>query len=63
MIRRALEKGKKIRTLSIRQIMNPKPTTVYPQTMAARAAQIMENRRTPPSTSFPSSTITAARSA
>ena len=46
-IRRCLERGQDIRSLSVRKIMNPKPTTVLPTALAARAAEIMENRANP----------------
>lgn len=46
-IRRALEGGKNPFALSIREIMNPRPTTVGPDESAARAVSLMEERRTP----------------
>lgn len=46
-IRRMLERAGNIRTLTVRQIMNPKPTTVYSDESAAKAIEIMENRPTP----------------
>lgn len=46
-IRRMLERAGNIRTLTIRQIMNPKPTTVFSDEFAAKAVDIMENRATP----------------
>lgn len=46
-IRRCLEKGLDIRRLPLARIMNRRPTTIAPATLAARAVEIMENRRTP----------------
>ncbi len=46
-IRRALERGKSVLALKIRQLMNAEPTTVRPETMAARAVEIMEGRKNP----------------
>lgn len=46
-IRRALEQGKIVLALNIRQLMNARPTTVRPDTMAARAVEIMEGRKNP----------------
>jgi arabinose-5-phosphate isomerase len=46
-IRRALEKGRSILSLSIPQIMNPKPTTIFSDELAARAIELMENRKNP----------------
>ena len=46
-IRRALERGRDILSLSIRRIMNPKPTTIGPEELAAKAVAIMENRKNP----------------
>jgi arabinose-5-phosphate isomerase len=46
-IRRALTEGRNILKLSIRRIMNPKPTTIRPEELAAKAVEVMENRKTP----------------
>jgi arabinose-5-phosphate isomerase len=46
-IRRGLEKGLDIRKLPVSSLMNRKPTTVLPTAMAARAVEIMENRKNP----------------
>lgn len=46
-IRRCLEKGLDPRKLTVRRIMNPKPTTVRPEALAARAVELMENRPNP----------------
>ncbi len=46
-IRRCLEKGLDIRKLPVQRIMNRKPTTIRPSALAARAVEIMENRKTP----------------
>jgi arabinose-5-phosphate isomerase len=46
-IRRALERGRNIQELAIRQIMNPKPTSIRPEAMASRAVEIMELRKRP----------------
>lgn len=46
-IRRWLEKGVDIRKLPIRRIMNPRPTTIAPSALAARAVEIMEGRKNP----------------
>jgi arabinose-5-phosphate isomerase len=46
-IRRVLEQGLNIQSLSIPQIMNPRPTTIRPEALASRAAEIMELRRLP----------------
>jgi arabinose-5-phosphate isomerase len=46
-IRRSLEKGLDLRKLTVRKLMNSKPTTVTPTTLAARAVEIMENRTNP----------------
>ena len=46
-IRRCLEKGLDIRTLPVRRIMNPRPTTISPNALAAKAVEIMEDRRNP----------------
>ena len=46
-IRRCLEKGLDIRKLSVVRIMNRRPTTVRPAALAARAAEIMEERKNP----------------
>ncbi|MFA6003061.1 MAG: KpsF/GutQ family sugar-phosphate isomerase [Elusimicrobiota bacterium] len=46
-IRRALETGKNTSTLSIREIMNPRPTTIRPEALAVRAVEIMELRAHP----------------
>jgi arabinose-5-phosphate isomerase len=46
-IRRVLERGRNIQELAIRQIMNPKPTTIRPEALASRAVEIMELRALP----------------
>lgn len=46
-IRRGLEKGLDIRKLPVSSLMNRKPTTVLPGALAARAVEIMENRKNP----------------
>lgn len=46
-IRRCLEKGLDTRKLPVSRIMNRRPTTIAPSAMAARAVEIMENRRNP----------------
>lgn len=46
-IRRTLEKGKNISAMSIRQVMNARPTTVRPEEKALRAVEIMEKRAKP----------------
>jgi arabinose-5-phosphate isomerase len=46
-IRTAFAKGWTMSTLSIRQIMNPKPTTVRDTDRAIRAFEIMESRKKP----------------
>lgn len=46
-IRRCLEKGLDFRKLTLAKIMNPSPTTIAPTALAARAVEVMENRRTP----------------
>ena len=46
-VRRALENGKKLLSLPIRAIMNPRPTTIRPQDSAVKAISIMEDRKTP----------------
>jgi len=46
-IRRVLEHGRNIQELSLRQIMNPRPTTIRPEALASRAVEIMEMRRLP----------------
>ncbi len=46
-IRRCLERGRDIRSLPVRLIMNPKPTTIRPSALAARADEIMRDRRDP----------------
>lgn len=46
-IRKMLEKGKNIRHLSIRQIMNSAPTSILDTDSAAKAVAIMENHRHP----------------
>ncbi|RMF92988.1 MAG: KpsF/GutQ family sugar-phosphate isomerase [Nitrospinota bacterium] len=46
-IRRALETGKDIFSLTIPQIMNPHPTTIYEDEKAVVALEIMENRERP----------------
>ncbi len=46
-IRRCLEQGKDIRTLSVRKIMNPRPTTISQRALAVRAVEIMEGRGNP----------------
>ena len=46
-IRRCLEKGLDIRRLPVADIMNRRPTTVLPSSLAARAVEIMEGRKNP----------------
>ncbi|MBI3553479.1 MAG: KpsF/GutQ family sugar-phosphate isomerase [Elusimicrobia bacterium] len=46
-IRRALQDGRNILSLSIRRIMNSRPTTIGPAELAARAVEVMEDRKTP----------------
>ncbi|MFI5350625.1 MAG: SIS domain-containing protein [Elusimicrobiota bacterium] len=46
-IRRALERRGDLLSLTIRSIMNPRPTTVRPEDSAAKAISVMEDRRTP----------------
>lgn len=46
-IRRCLEKGLDIRKLSVQKMMNPRPTTIAPTALAARAVEIMEDRKNP----------------
>jgi arabinose-5-phosphate isomerase len=46
-LRRVLEKGRDPLRLGIRQIMNPRPTTILPGRPAAEAVSIMEDRRNP----------------
>ncbi|MBI5247345.1 MAG: KpsF/GutQ family sugar-phosphate isomerase [Elusimicrobia bacterium] len=46
-VRRCLEKGLDIRKLKVERVMNPSPTTVRPALLAARAVEIMENRKNP----------------
>jgi arabinose-5-phosphate isomerase len=46
-IRRGLEKGLDIRKLPVQSLMNRRPTTISPAAMAARAVEIMENRKNP----------------
>lgn len=46
-IRTALQKGRNILSMTIRQIMNPGPTTIHPEELAAKAAEVMENRKNP----------------
>ena len=46
-IRRGLEKGLDIRKLPVAGLMNRKPTTIAPTALAARAVEIMENRKNP----------------
>jgi len=46
-IRRCLEKGLDTRRLPVSRIMNRRPTTIAPTALAARAVEIMENRRNP----------------
>lgn len=46
-IRKALQRGRNILSLSVRQIMNPKPSTIHPHESAARAVAVMENRKNP----------------
>jgi arabinose-5-phosphate isomerase len=46
-IRRCLEKGLDIRTLTVRGIMNRKPTTASPAMLAVKAVEIMERRSNP----------------
>jgi len=46
-IRVAIEQGRDIRSLRIPDLMNPKPTSVRPHDLAAKAADLMKNRRRP----------------
>ena len=46
-IRRALQEGRNILSLSVRRLMNPKPTTISPDALAARAVEVMTDRKTP----------------
>lgn len=46
-IRRALERGRNIKSLGIRQVMNPKPTRVMSHEPAMKAVELMENRANP----------------
>ncbi len=46
-IRRMLKQDRSIQKFSIQQIMNPRPTTIRPEALAARAVEIMELRRHP----------------
>lgn len=46
-IRRGLQKGLDIRKLSVQRLMNPRPTTIAPTALAARAVEVMENRKNP----------------
>lgn len=46
-IRRALERGRDVLSLTIRRVMNPRPTRILASELAARAVQIMESRRNP----------------
>jgi arabinose-5-phosphate isomerase len=46
-IRRALELGRDIRKLSLKDLMNPRPTTILPTAMAIKAVEIMERRKNP----------------
>ena len=46
-IRRALEGGKNPFELPIRRVMNARPTTVRPEDSAAKAVQVMEDRKNP----------------
>lgn len=46
-IRRCLEKGRDIRRLTVRELMNRRPTTVAPSALAVTAVEMMENRGNP----------------
>jgi arabinose-5-phosphate isomerase len=46
-IRRALEAGGDFLRKPIRDVMNPKPTTIGPDELAAEAVELMEDRRNP----------------
>ncbi|MDE2238278.1 MAG: KpsF/GutQ family sugar-phosphate isomerase, partial [Elusimicrobia bacterium] len=46
-IRRCLEKGLDLGRLSVRRIMNPRPTKVRPSLLAQRAVELMEGRNNP----------------
>ena len=46
-VRRALERGEAIFDLSIREIMNPKPTFVFEDQMATEALDMMRSRKKP----------------
>ncbi len=46
-IRRALEKGRNILSMRIGRIMNPRPMAISAHELAAKAVDLMENRRNP----------------
>lgn len=46
-LRRVLEGGHDPFALSIRDVMNPRPTTIRPEDSAAKAVAVMENRKNP----------------
>jgi arabinose-5-phosphate isomerase len=46
-IRKAFAKGKIMSDLSVRDVMNTRPTTIYADDKAAKALQIMESRQKP----------------
>lgn len=46
-LRRGLQRGLDIRKVSVSRLMNRKPTTTLPTALAARAIEIMENRKNP----------------
>ncbi len=46
-IRRHLGQGENVLKRTIREVMNPKPTTIAPQRMAIEAADIMSRRKNP----------------
>ena len=46
-IRKALSKGKNVLNMSIQEIMNSKPTMIYEDEMAIKAAELMEFREKP----------------
>ena len=46
-LRRALESGRNPFALAIREVMNPRPTTVGPDDSAAKAVAVMEDRKNP----------------
>jgi arabinose-5-phosphate isomerase len=41
-LRRLIEKGADMRTMTARDVMHPRPRTIHPEALAAEAAQVME---------------------